>query len=131
MRLSNPVTSEVRIAVIRADLGRCVAQRIHCDRHQACRAGIWPGPCRDVDGSVIVPADVRYGRSLTLDHVQDTQGTKKGMTVAGTHRGARAPSDPDHLATICDGHSERGMQGGAQWNTAHRPELRTYLRTHR
>ena len=48
---------------------------------------------------------------LTLDHVKDYP-----------MMGKRAPSDMAHLAAIC----ERHHLGG--WATAHRPELREYLR---
>lgn len=41
--------------------------------------------------------------------------------------GLRAESTLGTLVTLCDGHSEAGMRGGHQWNTAHRPELREYL----
>lgn len=54
-------------------------------------------------------ADCR-GR-LTLDHVKDEP-----------RMGRRAPSDAAHLATVCEWHHLYG------WATAHRPELREYLR---
>lgn len=60
------------------------------------------------------PSDCR-GR-LTLDHVKDGPG------------GFRPKSDVAHLVAICEGHSERQARAGYQWNTAHRPELREYLR---
>ena len=49
---------------------------------------------------------------LTLDHVKDQP-----------RMGKRAPSDRDHLATVCERHHL-----GTGWATAHRPELREYLR---
>src|SRR5690242_12714401 len=49
---------------------------------------------------------------LTLDHVKDQP-----------RMGKRAPSDPAHLATVCQGHH---VETG--WATSHRPELREYLR---
>jgi hypothetical protein len=55
---------------------------------------------------------------LTLDHVK----TEPRM-------GRRAPSDPSHLASLCEGHTENGMRAGFQWNTANRPLLRWYLRS--
>lgn len=61
------------------------------------------------------PSDCR-GR-LTLDHVKDAPRMSK-----------RAPSDAAHLVSLCEGHSEAGARAGYQWNTAHRPELRAYLR---
>ena len=56
------------------------------------------------------PADCR-GR-LTLDHVKDEP-----------MMGKRAPSDGAHLVTLCEAHH---LWNG--WATAHRPELRAYLR---
>lgn len=47
---------------------------------------------------------------LQLDHVKDAP-----------MMGRRAPSDPRHLAAICEFHHFYG------WATAHRPELRVYL----
>ena len=48
---------------------------------------------------------------LTLDHVKDEP-----------MMGKRAPSDMAHLVTLCWHHHLDG------WATAHRPELRSYLR---
>lgn len=56
-----------------------------------------------------------WGR-WTLDHINQ-QAT----------RGKRAPSDPAHLISLCEGHTENGMKAGRQWNTANRPALRAYL----
>lgn len=55
------------------------------------------------------PMDCR-GR-LQLDHVKDRP-----------RMGRRAPSDAAHLASLCEHHHLYG------WATAHRPELREYLR---
>ena len=55
---------------------------------------------------------------LTLDHVKSEPRMSR-----------RAPSDPSHLVSLCEGHSEAGMRAGHQWNTAHRPALREYLRS--
>ena len=49
---------------------------------------------------------------LTLDHVKDQP-----------MMGKRAPSDPQHLVTLCIRHHLDG------WATSHRPLLRAYLRT--
>lgn len=73
------------------------------------------------DGGCVAPrldpdAGRCYGR-LTLDHIRDQP-----------MMGKRAPSDPAHLATVCEAHSEGGMRAGMQWNTAHRAMLREYLR---
>jgi hypothetical protein len=62
------------------------------------------------------PADCRG--ALTLDHIHAENGVGK----------RRAKSDLAHLVTLCEGHTERGARAGYQWNTAHRPALREYLR---
>jgi hypothetical protein len=59
-----------------------------------------------------------WGRS-TLDHIKDQATMSK-----------RATSDEKHLVTLCEGHTENGARGGYQWNTAHRGDLREYLRRH-
>jgi hypothetical protein len=57
-----------------------------------------------------------WGRS-TLDHIKDQP-----------RMGKRAQSDSDHLVSLCQGHTEDGRKAGYQWNTAHRYDLRDYLR---
>lgn len=54
---------------------------------------------------------------LTLDHVKSRP-----------RFGVRAESDPQHLVTVCDGHSERGARAGYQWNTSSRDLERAWLR---
>ncbi len=49
---------------------------------------------------------------ITLDHVKDQP-----------RMGKRAPSDPAHLVSLCEGHH---LWTG--WATSHRPALRQYLR---
>ena len=92
----DPVTVAVREAVLRRD-GGCVAAVL--DRAHVCRD--------------------RWGRShastalskMTVDHVKDQP-----------MMGKRAPSDPEHLATLCwEAHVN------TRWATSHRPELREYL----
>jgi len=92
----DPVTVATRLAVFRRD-GGCIAFRL--DRSHVCRD--------------------RWGRShsagvldkMTVDHVKDQP-----------MMGKRAPSDPDHLVTLCwEAHVNTG------WATSHRPELRAYL----
>lgn len=62
--------------------------------------------------AVILGEDPRNCRGrLTLDHVKDQP-----------MMGRRAPSDPSHLVTLCEGHHLGG------WATSHRPLLREYLR---
>lgn len=56
------------------------------------------------------------GGELTLDHVKTT-----------LRFGRRAESDPRHLVTVCDNHSERGARAGFQWNTANRDLERAWL----
>lgn len=77
------------------------------------------GPC------VAIRIDPReagncWGRT-TFDHVHEDAGGKKGV---------RAASDPEHLCAVCQGHSEDGMKAGRQWNTAHRPAMRDWIRRH-
>jgi len=54
-----------------------------------------------------------------LEHVQDNGG----------RMGRRAPSDPAHLVTLCEGHTEAGMRAGYVWATdkANRQAMRDYL----
>lgn len=54
---------------------------------------------------------------MTLDHVHLHSGGTKGK---------RAPSDPQHLVTLCEWH-HLGSKGGHIWATANRPLLRGYL----
>ena len=53
---------------------------------------------------------------LTLDHVRDAP-----------MMGKRAPSDPEHLVSLCEFH-HTGSKAGSNWATSHRPQLREYLR---
>lgn len=55
------------------------------------------------------------GRS-TLDHVKSEP-----------RMGVRAPSDTDHLVTLCEFH-HLGSKAGRNWATAYRPLLREYIR---
>jgi len=59
-----------------------------------------------------------WGRT-TLEHVKDELRMAK-----------RADSDPDHLVSLCQGHTEDGRKAGRQWNTTkeHRVLIREYLR---
>ena len=61
-----------------------------------------------------------WGRN-TIAHVKDEP-----------RMGRRAPSDPAHLATVCQGHMEDGTRGGYCWVTdkANIAKLREYLRTY-
>lgn len=56
---------------------------------------------------------------LTLDHIHRHAGGTKGK---------RAPSDPEHLVTLCAlHHLGEGDKGGRIWALANRPKLRAYL----
>lgn len=59
-----------------------------------------------------------FGR-LTLEHVKDE-----------LRLGVRAASDPAHLISLCQGHTEDGRKAGYQWNTdkRNRELVREYLR---
>ena len=66
------------------------------------------------DGGCVAPrlgAQASCDGPLTLDHVREQP-----------MMGKRAPSDLDHLVTLCRWHH---IDGG--WATSHRPELRAYL----
>ena len=60
------------------------------------------------------PAAGCRGR-LTLDHVR-----------AHPMMGKRAPSRPESMVALCEGH-HLDTRAGANWATSHRPELRLYL----
>lgn len=68
--------------------------------------------CRDKWGAVL-PLQGRYAHSrLELDHIREQP-----------MMGKRAPSDAEHLLTLCPWHHR-----DSGWATSHRPELRAYLR---
>ena len=91
----DPVTPALRRSVLKRD-GGCVAAAITDDL------------CHDQWGTVI-PWNALD--RMTLDHVQS----------GGGRMGKRAPSDADHLVTLCPHHHLNG------WATSHRPTLRAYL----
>ena len=93
----DPVTADLRESVLRRD-GRCVAAIL--DPRHICR-GQW-GYFHAVDAL----------DEMTLDHVQEGYG----------RMGVRAPSDREHLVTLC-----WGAHLLTSWATSHRPELREYL----
>jgi hypothetical protein len=68
------------------------------------------------DGGCVAPylggSFMDCGGRTTLDHVKDEP-----------RMGVRAPSDLEHLVTLCEAHH---LWTG--WATSHRPELRAYLR---
>ena len=93
--MRDQVTPELRALVLARD-GGCVATRLDAD-HQCM--SLW-GPVARTDLW-----------AMTLDHVKDEP-----------RMGRRAPSDAEHLVTLCYGaHIVTG------WATSHRPELRDYL----
>lgn len=102
----DPVTYDTAREVLRRDGYECAAPRVareigeEIDR---CRA-MWG---QDMNGTVQDGRAVGY---LTLDHVRD-----------GPMMGKRAPSDIEHLVTLCYHHHLDG------WATSHRPALRDYL----
>jgi len=75
-----------------------------------------------IDGGCVAPlidptVDPCRGR-LTVDHVKDRPHV--GDPIVKRKR-RRAPSDLEHLATVCVHHHLDG------WATSHRPDLRTYI----
>lgn len=110
----DPVTSEMRQIVLSRDIREWMKRYpLFVSRR---------GATRSIQGCVAVflapsTSGPCWGK-LTLDHVK----TEPRM-------GRRAPSDPTHLASLCEGHTENGMRAGFQWNTANRPLLRWYLRS--
>ncbi len=106
-RHKDPVTPELRAAVLSRDNYQCVAGRMEFTK-------AWLSP--EVDrallftGNAYIPLPDCSG-PLTLDHVRDQP-----------MMGKRAPSDMQHLVTLCAFHH---LESG--WATSHRPELRAYL----
>jgi len=94
----DPVTRHVRDGVLWRDR-MCVAAKLD-PKHV----------CRDVWGRAHAATALE---KMTLDHVQEGYG----------RMGVRAPSDPEHLVTLC--YSSHVASG---WATSHRPQLREYLR---
>ena len=98
-RRKDPVTPELHDAVIARDTrfaGGCVAAFLDLSHG-----------CRDRWGTPFPPEQV----PLTLDHVQSDYG----------RMGKRAPSDREHLVSLC---YHAHLNG---WATANRPGLRLYL----
>jgi hypothetical protein len=98
----DPVTPELRDAVLIRDGFRCVALGLDPDHR-----------CQDKWGRPLAvrPNGRMHPAHLTLDHVKDQP-----------MMGKRAPSDMAHLVTLCWGaHLWTG------WATSHRPQLREYI----
>lgn len=104
----DPVTPDLRLKVIQRDMARWMQ-----DRHIF---GPLRGKVATKIGCVAAMLDPSTSGPcfgpLTLDHVKDEP-----------MMGKRAPSDEQHLVTICLGHH---IETG--WATANRPSLRWYLR---
>lgn len=95
------MTAEVRDEVMRLD-GRCVAPLVDPEA----------GPCYDQWGEPLV--------------ARGTEGLEADYVRHGAH-GPRHALARDHVA-VCPGHHRgTGPQGGRQWATAHRADLREYL----
>jgi len=97
------VTPEVRILVLQRD------------QHEMARVGLAVLTPTCVAPLIDPDAGPCAGRS-TLDHLKEEP-----------RMGVRATSVPEHLVSLCQGHTEDGMKAGHIWNTSHRPELREYL----
>jgi len=96
-------TSGWRDEVVLRDKGRCMAPIIDKDA----------GQCYDKWGEVLVVRDAAL--DLEADYI-------RFASVGGRHQFAR-----DHVL-LCPGHHRgTGPNGGQQWATAHRWELRKYL----
>lgn len=110
----DPVLPEVAVQVLMRD--RDQAGR------RASVTSFYRGATKTIPGCVAAFLDPHtsgpcWGR-LTLDHIK----TEPRM-------GKRAESDPGHLVSLCEGHTENGARAGHQWNTANRHLLRRYLST--
>lgn len=100
--MSDRVPPAVADYVMKRD-GGCVAPALGAT--DTC-LGKWGGPAI----ATLIPLTY-YRSALTLDHVKEAP-----------RMGKRAPSDAAHLVVLCWHHHMDG------WATAHRPELRSYLR---
>lgn len=118
----DPVSPELRQIVFERD--RDAVERELFGGSTRWYTGLkWFGDRLYLGDTLICPAVIIDRKQLgkckgrwTLDHVKDE-----------ARLGVRASSDPAHLISLCEGHTENGMIAGRQWNTSHRPELRKYL----
>lgn len=100
---ADPVTQAIRDAVIARD------------RRSMRLAGRFSTPV--CIAPLVDPACGACRGRTTLEHVK-----------AELRMGVRAPSDLDHLVSLCEAHTENGMVGGSQWNT--RRESRALVRAY-
>lgn len=103
------VTPRLRLMVLRRDGFRCIAPQLDG------RAG-W---CRDIWGNPIThwPARDRGPAYLQMSHTKDADKLAMGM---------KAPTDRDHLVTLCPFH-HTGTAGGSNWEAANRDRIRRFL----
>ena len=118
MTRSDPVTPEMRIAVVQRDTKAVMAFFFAkgvkpTELHQ----WFWSRPVCVAPMLDEEQIEKCWGRS-TIEHVKDL-----------FRMGVRAPSDMAHLVTLCQGHTEDGRTAGEQWNTkkSSRDLVRSYL----
>lgn len=113
----DPVTSEMRQLVLTRDIKEWQARQPLFQSRRGVTHSIIGCIAVAVSPSTSGPCSGK----LTLDHIH-------GQNEMGVGK-PRAKSDPQHLVSLCQGHTEAGMRAGFQWNTANRPILRWYLKT--
>lgn len=97
---------EARLQVIARD-GGCIAQILD---------PVGAGPCYDKWGLPL--GKYPPMTSLEVDRIRD----EPSMGKAPSH------TDPSRMVSVCPGHHRgTGPQGGRQWATSHREEIRAYL----
>jgi hypothetical protein len=65
----------------------------------------------------VLDPDQKCSGRYTIDHVNEY-----------AMRGKRAPSDLAHMVMLCEHHHLDYYEGGRNWATSHRQELREYLK---
>ena len=107
---NDPVTPELWLQVMNRDKLRVLGTALDRSPHQPVKLD---GRCV---AWIIDPTEKCSGK-YTLDHVNWF-----------STRGKRAPSDLAHLVMLCEHHHLDYYEGGKNWATSHRPELREYLK---